>query len=121
MAMYTVDNVMAILSVHPQDCVQVLCGCGSVVSTHRDRWNRTPLDVCTQNCAELLTSRGTGEEEGAWSMRRVWGWGWGGVRGWVRGYFLSVEEAMLCVELQCTKRDIHVQHVCVCVWSRKGH
>ena len=56
---------MATLFVLPKDCLQVLFGCGGVVSNHRDRWNRTPLDVCAQNCVDLLMNRGTGEE-GVW-------------------------------------------------------
>lgn len=40
-----------------QDCMQVLCGCKEVVTSHRDRWNRTSLDVCAECCKELLLNR----------------------------------------------------------------
>ena len=38
--------------------MEVLCGSPEVDTTLRDRWNRTALDVATQECKELLLNKG---------------------------------------------------------------
>lgn len=41
------------------DCVGILCACETVRMTPRDRWNRTPMDVATDDeCRDLLKNRG---------------------------------------------------------------
>lgn len=40
------------------ECVEVLCACEEVVSSKRDRWNRTPMDFANDECKELLRNRG---------------------------------------------------------------
>jgi len=39
-------------------CVEVLCASPEVDLSLRDRWNRTSLDISTEDCKELLQNRG---------------------------------------------------------------
>ena len=42
-----------------KECVGVLCACEGVSVSQRDRWNRTPMDVASnEDCRELLRNRG---------------------------------------------------------------
>ena len=41
-----------------QECAEVLCARVDVDTVKRDRWNRTPLDVATPNCKEILLNKG---------------------------------------------------------------
>ena len=47
-----------------QECAEVLCVRADIDTVKRDRWNRTPLDVATPDCKEILLNRGMeGERE----------------------------------------------------------
>lgn len=41
-----------------RECVGVLCACEEVISSQRDRWNRTPMDFANEGSKELLRNRG---------------------------------------------------------------
>ena len=60
MVHYTCISMMSLAAMHIllQGCVEVLCGSHEVDTTLRDRWNRTALDVATQECKELLLNKG---------------------------------------------------------------
>lgn len=47
------------LPISLQGCVEVLCACVEVDLSLRDRWNRTALDIATDDCRDILTSKGT--------------------------------------------------------------
>ena len=42
-----------------QQCVEVLCGSPQTILTVKDRWNRTALDISTDDCRDILMSKGT--------------------------------------------------------------
>ena len=41
----------------------MLCVRADIDTVKRDRWNRTPLDVATPDCKEILLNRGRRERE----------------------------------------------------------
>lgn len=41
-----------------RECVEVLCACEELVTSQRDRWNRTPMNSASEECRKLIRNRG---------------------------------------------------------------
>ena len=62
---------------HAQECAEVLCVRADIDTVKRDRWNRTPLDVATPDCKEILLNRGRRQREREEERGGKGGGGWG--------------------------------------------